>query len=104
MMLEVLYLLTTCSVGLPCPAPLFKRNMEPSAFQYTREVCLSAARAYNDETPKRAAYCAGNDGSILAASGRIVPDEEYYDAVEAYMKVLTRDAIPASPSTSAPAR
>ena len=86
MMLEVMYLLTTCSVSLPCPAPLFKRNMEPSAFQNTREVCLSAARAYNDETPKRAAYCAGNDGSILAASGRIVPDEEYYDAVEAYMK------------------
>ena len=102
-MLEVLYLLTTCSVGTPCPAPLFKRNMEPEVFQYTREVCLTAARTYDaDKAPKRAAYCAGNDGSILAASGRVVPDEEYYDAIERYMRTLERTATPAaSPSTSA---
>ena len=72
MMLEVLYLLTTCSVGLPCPAPLFKRNMEPQAFQYTREVCLTAARAYDaDKAPRRAAYCAGNDGIFSLPPGAL---------------------------------
>ena len=105
-MLEALYLIAICHAGVPCPAPLFKRNFEPQAFQLTRENCLTEARAYDaDKAPKRAAYCAGNDGSILAASGRVVPDEEYYDAIERYMRTLERTATPAaSPSTSATAR
>ena len=99
-----LYMLTTCSFAVPCPAPLFKRNMPPQAFEHTREVCLTAARAYDMQMPTRAAYCAGNDGSILTAAGRVVPDEEYYDALEAYMQALTRNATPAFPLPSSTAR
>ena len=94
-----LYLIVTCQIGLPCPAPYFKREAQPEAFQYTRDACLAAARTYTDTTPKRAAYCAGNDGSILTASGRIVPEQEYYDAVDRWAA-----AFKASPSTSSTGR
>lgn len=93
---STLYLIAICHMGgPPCPAPLFTRNVDPHAFQYTRDECLAHARA---EIAPKVGYCAGNDGSTLAASGRIVPVEEYYNAVDDYRRAT------ATPLTSSTAR
>ncbi len=101
MVLQALYLIVVCHVGAaPCPAPFFKKAVAPQDFHLTREKCLAAARG--GATVDRAAYCAGNDGSILSASGRVVPEQEYYDAVNRWM--AARERVTPSPSISATAR
>ena len=111
-----LYVLTACTgftpASPPCSASMYYYYAPNKNYVLRKDDCLSAARHAEGKDPKYKAYCVGNDGVSFNASGQVVDKEEYYKALARWheeqdrkkLSAGARDAIPASPSTSATAR